>query len=687
MENFHANSYRNIGIFWDAENSINLEIDHPFAEAILKIARGADGCENKVSTAKIIGGCMKIDFRMKEIVQNLGFELFDSVLSNPDVDSDVLMLCCILTWLWDYDAIYDSPSNNCGVVIVAPSFKLSGLLKSLKDREVHVVIVTDMTLPGCNIWQECTDVIHDLHDLVEKQHFQLSSIPTIKKSSQLVNNTNRNQFSNDLNAGGNNRYLSDNFLLNNSAMTVMAMNANSNPLQPEFNGYFSNSSTSNSVYHQPMLPTPARAIEQLSTISTNGSTHMRHLEQEFNRFSMSPSQENFDHVKDEQLQLQDELKLVYQAQNVQATVSLLRKIYTKQYKTFRIPTLLANIPQRHSFQTDCIFFLGCINWCFGGQKGSNTEAFTYKMNRNVARWLLKDIQRREVPVRILVEVSNTAVVTVQSILNQVPEFDLMFEILQWMGRQDLDTILVPYINIWSMSANMSQVKKARDFANELRRHIDLNPPVPLVAAAGPPGLGTLRRSLPEYQMPLPVPSLPSNALLHQPNYSFSNMNATGRVSGLTGIEHSSFNMMPTTGHVPKMVDSYVSNSSILQDLNAVRDRLYGLLTHFPSGILGARIPEIYQLEYQQSLQLYGKKLKDMLLSFPDVEMVGIGGPGDKMFRIVRRDQQRGGIMSLCKVNLGGDSGGSGSNGTSGGSDSIGGGGSDSDGVCGEGGHY
>lgn len=623
MDNTHSIN-KNVGIFWNAENLQN-EIDHSIAEIVIRIGQSI-GHENKINTAKIIGGYLKVNARMKEILNGMGFELFESFLSSADIDPDVLMLCAILTWLWDYDSINPSNFSNC-VVIVSPSLKLSGLLKSLQERNVYVVVVTDITTPGHSIWKDCSDKIYDLHNLIEKQHFQIASVPTIKKSSHLPSSMPINQN-----------------LFSKNQLDSLFIQESDSVLPPDLQRYFN--STNSSLFSQSILPPAARAIEPPSL----PTSQFRQTEHDISRLPMSYVQGNFDYGKDdEQLQLHEELKQAYQTQNVQATVSLLRKIYTKQYKTFRIPTLLASIPQRHAFQTDCIFILGCINWCFGGQKGSNTEAFTYKMNRNVARWLLKDIQRREVPVRTLLEVGNTVVTTVQSILNQVPEFDLMFETLQWVGRQDLDTILVPYINTWSMSSNVVQVKKARDFANELRRHMDLNqPPPPPTAlsamtptiAALPPGLNTVRRARPDFPLSTPL-SMPHMSMPHHlrqiPSMSTSSYSSNGIIGG--GL--SPFHLADTaaTAQTPKTMESYLANASMLHDLNVVRDRLYALLGHFPSGILGARIPEIYQIEYQQSLQLYGKKLKDILLGFPDVEMVGIGGPGDKMFRIVRREQR------------------------------------------------
>lgn len=47
----------------------------------------------------------------------------------------------------------------------------------------------------------------------------------------------------------------------------------------------------------------------------------------------------------------------------------------------------------------CKFALTCIQWCFGVQKGSKVESFKYKMNKNIARWILKELQRKGIPVR------------------------------------------------------------------------------------------------------------------------------------------------------------------------------------------------------------------------------------------------------------------------------------------------
>ena len=101
----------------------------------------------------------------------------------------------------------------------------------------------------------------------------------------------------------------------------------------------------------------------------------------------------------EQRSLHDELVSAIYMNNVKAAVATLRKMYTRQSRSFRIPALLSLImpdtaamledKQFDLFHVSVKFSLDCIQWCFGIQRGESVESFKYKMNKNIARWVLK----------------------------------------------------------------------------------------------------------------------------------------------------------------------------------------------------------------------------------------------------------------------------------------------------------
>lgn len=263
--------------------------------------------------------------------------------------------------------------------------------------------------------------------------------------------------------------------------------------------------------------------------------------------------------KMEQMSLQNQLYVAYHSQNVKDTVSLLRKIYTKQYKGFRIPSVLKNIRRDQKpdelILADLLFTLECIQWCFGGQKTYEPESFTYKMNCYVAQCLLEDAQKRNIPSFLSNDAIQMAVITAQSILKQVPELELALEILEWVGVPDPGSVMISYLNIWNKSMNPAVVFRARRFAREYSK------------------------------LAMPIPRVFSP---------------------------------PTAG----------------PDLTVVRERLFHLLSRFPSGVLGARIPELYLTEYHEPMDLHRQKLKDILLGLHNVKMTSVRGSGDKIFSII-----------------------------------------------------
>jgi len=68
--------------------------------------------------------------------------------------------------------------------------------------------------------------------------------------------------------------------------------------------------------------------------------------------------------------------------------------------------------------------------------------------------------------------------------------------------------------------------------------------------------------------------------------------------------------------------------------------LYILLARAPNGLLGARIPSLYNELYGERLRLQGRKLKDVLMRSKKIIMIGSDGPGDKLFQFVEPQQYK-----------------------------------------------
>jgi hypothetical protein len=182
--------------------------------------------------------------------------------------------------------------------------------------------------------------------------------------------------------------------------------------------------------------------------------------------------------------LYDELVAALFSYNVKNTVSSLRKIYTKQNKNFRIPNILGSLipdiyntnSSMRSFQEDitkCVcFLLECIQWCFGVQKGENMESFKYKMNKNIARWILKECSKKAFQSTQPATIINSALSTAYQILNTAVELEYAMELLIALNVPNAPSRLLPYISVWKVSSNPSVLHLVNDF---LRDHGDLFP--------------------------------------------------------------------------------------------------------------------------------------------------------------------------------------------------------------------
>lgn len=175
----------------------------------------------------------------------------------------------------------------------------------------------------------------------------------------------------------------------------------------------------------------------------------------------------------------EELMLSLYQFNVKTTVSGLRKIYTKQNKNFRIPNILGIvIPDVFRTTTDpslanqelitkCVcFLLECIQWCFGIQKGENIESFKYKMNKNIAKWLLKECAKKAFQSNQSAAIISSTTSIAYQILNITIELDFALELLNAMNVPNPGAKLNPYVTAWRASTNVGVVSLVNDFVKD-----------------------------------------------------------------------------------------------------------------------------------------------------------------------------------------------------------------------------
>ena len=143
----------------------------------------------------------------------------------------------------------------------------------------------------------------------------------------------------------------------------------------------------------------------------------------------------------EQTSLFQSLSVSFATRNVKAAVAVLRQVYTKQSRRFRIPTLLAMIIPETVYPfpgndsviglSGVIFTLHCIQFCFSGKRVDSADSFKHKMNKNVSRWLLKEQQRKGIPIQLTPEVHELAIYVAQSVCQMATasEIELTMEVL------------------------------------------------------------------------------------------------------------------------------------------------------------------------------------------------------------------------------------------------------------------
>lgn len=294
----------------------------------------------------------------------------------------------------------------------------------------------------------------------------------------------------------------------------------------------------------------------------------------------------------EQQSMQEQLGNWFRQKNIQMAVSTLRKIYTKQSRVFRIPTILsvvmpssgAQFPDSNQFMseyslTNVIFTLNCIQWSIGAQKNANSDSFKYKMNKKISAWLLKEQIKKGVPSQFVPELGNVAVIVVQSILKQVMEFELCQEILEMAKIPNPIEALVPYVYSWIRSPDHALSGRARDFADQ---H-----------------------------------GIAYNNILSSANTQLSSndVGLSQASFGYLGISNSSISSLQASNIQSQTQPQARTMSWPLaeaEDTDTTQELLF-LLKKYPEGLLSSQVSMAYADEFKKPLRLHGQSLKDIML--------------------------------------------------------------------------
>jgi len=302
----------------------------------------------------------------------------------------------------------------------------------------------------------------------------------------------------------------------------------------------------------------------------------------------------------EQKKIQKELVVAFQHQDVQLAVSTLRKVYTKQFREFRIPIVLTAAmpsitdPSTHFSEYSCslvVFTLDCVQWSIGAQKNSNADSFKYKMNKKISCWLLRIQKEKGMPSVYIASIGAVALSLVHYLLNHVMELELCLDILMMTLIHNPMDVLLPYVHAWSNCGDVMLASKACEFASK-------------------------------HGFPISF---------HRQQYGSFTRNdgaVSFNITSGAGMENMSY---VSSGYSSLSVGG-VSLAQAHTFDTEVSQRLLTLLRSFPDGILGSRVPIYYRERFGEPLRLPGHKLRDIMISLRVVE-VGEEGPGDKIYRI------------------------------------------------------
>jgi hypothetical protein len=209
-----------------------------------------------------------------------------------------------------------------------------------------------------------------------------------------------------------------------------------------------------------------------------------------------------------------------------------------------------------------LFTLSCVQWCLGMPSGEKPDSYKYKMNKNIARWLLKELQRKGIPSLLPADVAHAAYSVIAHILEHNVEPDFAQELAGMLGISSVAN-LTKTQQLTPRSSNESPMQ-----GFETKFTFDI-------------ATGTISAT----QTPT---SAQQSAAREQETYA-----------QFKDFLQSNMSIQQVHAAIPKM---------------GVDHRLFLLVAKSPGGLLGARIPSLYREVFGERLRLQGRKLKDILMS-------------------------------------------------------------------------
>eukprot|EP01041_Mallomonas_annulata_P006891 gene6891-13969_t len=174
-------------------------------------------------------------------------------------------------------------------------------------------------------------------------------------------------------------------------------------------------------------------------VDNNGNAMRNKPDFSADNIPLSSANDVLESITHEQAGLFQALSMAFTTRNIKAAVSTLRQVYTKQCRRFRIPNLLSIIIPETVYPfpnndvkaglSGIVFTLNCIQWSFTGKRIDSVDSFKYKMNKNIARWLLKEQQRKYIPPQLTQDVVNLCISVSQFVYQSTAELDFGMEIL------------------------------------------------------------------------------------------------------------------------------------------------------------------------------------------------------------------------------------------------------------------
>jgi len=306
--------------------------------------------------------------------------------------------------------------------------------------------------------QQQQQINHHHQHHQNQQHIPPSTTPT--NSLNVANNNNNNVNAN-------------NIFYDNHGKPVMS---NRPPTQyPPPPGYGQPQQSPHQLQSQQPQPHEIPSPSSIDIAASGGfwSTLQKQPMQRWGGEESSGNQVTTETLTKEQRVLHDDLVTAIYAYNVNAAVSTLRKMYTKQTRTFRIPTVLGVLlPDTAAMivdgRTDLLnvavcFALDSIQWCFGVQKGENIESFKYKMNANIARWILHETVKKGIPTTPTPVIQEATISVVNHILENVVELEFAWEMLTTLNISHPIQRIVPHVLAWRGYPNPSIEARVNEF--------------------------------------------------------------------------------------------------------------------------------------------------------------------------------------------------------------------------------